>query len=169
MSEEFGHWLEAAKPALPWALGALVLVLASAAVTWVLVRQRWAAARQAEKRAEHLWHNIDCVVEPTQAIDMRPLVAHADKARFNALTVITDVRERIKAVWEPQPDDPDWTPQELAEVKAMTDRDGWPNTTYQPRGFLPRLRRRPVPVVAVTPKEIGERIKKIRDEKKAVA
>jgi hypothetical protein len=166
MAEELSRWLETAKPALPWALVVLTLIAPAGLVTWFVVRRRLADAKQSEKRAEHLWHNIDCVTEPTVAIDMRPLVASADKAKFNALSVITDMRQRIGAAMVPVQNPPDWTDEELATVKSMTDRSGWPNT-YQPRGILPRLRPTRMPVV--TPKELGERIKRIRAEQNLTA
>ncbi len=176
MSEEFGRWLDAARAPMPVSLAALGLFLAGVLLAAWLFRGRLSEARRlereakaSEKRAEHLHAKVDRIVEPTQALDMSVLTAHPDKAKFNPRNVLVRMRERRKVGEEFVPP-AEWTADELAAVKAMNDRSGWPNTTYQPRGWLPRLRRqRDVPVIAVTPKEIGERIKKIRDEKKAVA
>lgn len=157
----------AVRPALPWVVGALVVVAAAAVVTWLLVRQRLAAAKAAEKHAEHLWHHIDCVTEPTMAIDMRPLVASAEKAKFSALTVITDVRERIAASMSAAAN-PDWTADDLAAVKAMTDRSAWPlAVNYRGRGVLPRVRVRPP--ATPKPSELAARIARIRNEQKVIS
>jgi hypothetical protein len=173
MSEEFGRWLDAAKPGLPTAVVLFVVIVATVVVTVVLVRKSAAAAAKDRKQAARLWHNIDCVTEPTVAIDMSVLTAHPDKAKFNPRNVLVRLRERRKVGEEfvpPAEWTAEWTADELAAVKAMNDRSGWPNKTYQPRGWLPRLRRpQPVAVVPVTPAEIGERIKRIKAEKKAVS
>ena len=164
MGEEFARWLDAARPAWPWVAGAAVLVAATWLLSWFLLRQRFAAAKAAERRAARLWHNIDCVVEDTQAIDMRPLVAHADKARFNPGKVLSDLRERARDAVEPGTDGPNWTPEELAEVKAMNDRALWPLAcNYEPRGLLPRLK---VRTQRVTPADLAARVKRIREEQK---
>lgn len=173
MGEEFARWLEAARPAWPWVAVVAAMFGCGFLAAWLGLRPRLAAAKASEKRAEHLWRHIDCVVEPTVAIDMSPLVAHPSKAKFSARSVIADVRERIASAMAQQ-NPPDWTDEQLAEVKSMTDRSGWPNYTYQPRGFLPNLRprrktREQVEVIAVTPLQIGERIKRIRAKQKEKA
>lgn len=170
MGEEFARWLDAARPAWPVAVALLAVFAAGAVVTAFLLRRRWIAARAAEKRTAHLWRNINCVVEPTGEIDMRPLMADAKFALIDPQKIIKHLHERRMAAKD-LPPPPDWTPEELAAVKAMTDRSGWPNTTYQPRGVLPNLRprkrtREEVPVEKVTPLQLGERIKRIKSEQK---
>lgn len=165
MGEEFARWLDAAKPGLPYAVVVFVAIVATVVVTVLLLRKNAVAAQRDRKRVEHLWHNIECVTEPTVAIDMRPVMANAKHALIDPRKILTHLRER-RSVGDEFVPPADWTDDEPAQVKRMTDRDGWPNTTYQPRGWLPRLRRKPVPVVAVTPKELGERITRIREEKK---
>lgn len=160
MAEEFARWVDAAKPAWPWALGALALLVTGGVMVAFFLRRRAIEARQDlvdaqqdRKRAEHLWRKIDCVVQPTVAIDMSVLTAHRDKARFDPRRVLTGLRER-RAVSRELPAQPDWAPGELASIPQVPD-------TYKPRGFLPRLRRKPF-----TPADLAARIQQIKAEQK---
>ena len=171
MGEEITRWLDAARPALPWALGALALVLLGYGINAFINRARLAEAgrlereaKQAEQRAEHAKRYVRNFVEPTVALDMSSLVAHPDKAKFNAHKVLADMRERIRAATTSEQEAPDWTDEELAAVKAMTDRDLWPlAANYQPRGVLPRLKAR---AKRFTPNDLARRVQQIRPEKK---
>jgi hypothetical protein len=172
VKEELARWIAAAKPGLPMAIAVLMAFLSGALVAFWLGRSRRkeaarleSAARQSEAAAKFMLEHYDRAVNPTQEIDMRVLTAHMEKAKFSPLKVLTDVRERITARAETLPD---WAPGELGEMPPADpalDRSGWPNTTYQRRGWLPRLRRpKPTPV---NPKTLGERIARLRNEQKA--
>lgn len=167
MGEELSRWVTAARPGLPWALAALGLLLLGYAVKAVFDRKRIAEARrlesfarQAEAAARFLHDRVDRITTDTCEIDMRVLTAHAEKAKFNPLTVLTDVRERIATKDESQPD---WAPGELAampEADPTLGRSRWPM-----RGIMPRLRprRRATELSDIpNPAQLGARIARLR-------
>lgn len=167
MSEELSRWVDAAKPGLPWALAALGLLLLGYWVKAMFDRKRLAeaarlesAARRAEAAAQFLHDRVDRITTDTCEIDMRVLTAHAEKAKFNPLNVLTDVRERIAAKDESLPD---WAPGELAtmpEADPTLGRARWPM-----RGIMPRLRpRRGVAELSdiPNPAQLGARIARLR-------
>lgn len=164
MTSELVRLFADAKLALPYAVGLLLALLLGFGIKALFDRHRVAEARRALEFADEQLRYVDCIAEPTGEFDMVAMLDDRPRMVVALARAVGETGEWAKATFSGA-NPPDWTPQELTTVKAMTDRSSWPTSPVKRRGQIPNLR--PWWHTRETPKSLGERIARIRAQQKA--